>query len=95
MRNAYDRVEWKFITGMKEKMGFYPKRRCWVIDCMKSVSYRVLTNGSPGLKITPSGGLRQGDPISHFLFLICLERLLAAIMAKGRDQNLYISTSFC
>lgn len=42
---------------------------------VKLVSYKILVNGSLGYQITPKRGLRQGDSISLYLFLICMEGL--------------------
>lgn len=46
-----------------------------VMTCVMSVSYTVLVNGQPSQKIIPTRGLQQGDPISPYLYLICVEGL--------------------
>lgn len=43
------------------------------MTCVSIVTYAILVNGQPGPKITPTGDLRQGDPISSYLYLICAE----------------------
>lgn len=60
------------VLKLVEKMGFNENWRKWIHDCITSVSYRVL-NESPSKVINPLRGLRQGDPTSAFLFLICTE----------------------
>jgi hypothetical protein len=55
------------------KLGFAPMWIKMIMACVKSVSYSVAVNGDVVGKIYPSRGLRQGDPISHYLFILCAE----------------------
>ena len=56
--------------------------------CVNTVSYLVLINGEPKGRIAPSRGLRQGDPISLYLFLLCAEGLSAMLQRDEVDNNL-------
>ncbi|PNX61152.1 receptor-like kinase, partial [Trifolium pratense] len=67
---AYDSVDWKFLDFVMSKMGFPEKWRKWISECLTSASISVLVNGSPTKEFIMGRGLRQGDPLSHFLLLM-------------------------
>ncbi|XP_052882268.1 secreted RxLR effector protein 78-like [Gossypium arboreum] len=75
MSKAYDRVERKFIKEITTRMGFDSRWIETIMECISSVSYSVIVNGFEGEKFQPVRGLRQGDPLSPFMFLICGEGL--------------------
>ncbi|XP_042950231.1 uncharacterized protein LOC122282336 [Carya illinoinensis] len=71
MFKAYDRVEWDFLEAMLLKLGFGSRWTGLIMAYVKSVSYAVKLNGVPSDTIIPSRGIRQGDPLSPYLCLIC------------------------
>jgi hypothetical protein len=72
---AYDKVEWFFLEVVMTKMGFAERWVSLIMACVQSVSYSIVVNGTPVGQINPSRGLRQGDPISPYFFLLCAEAL--------------------
>ena len=94
MSKAYDKVEWEFLEKIMLKMGFHTRWVSIVMECVRTVSYSVLINGDPKGFFNPSRGLRQGDPISPYLFLLCaegLQALLAHAAQSKKIQGLSIS----
>lgn len=72
---TYNSVRWDFLFDMLRTLGFHENWVNWIKGCLESASVSVLVNGSPTTKFKTSRGLRQGDPLAPFLFIIVVEGL--------------------
>jgi hypothetical protein len=88
MSKAYDRLEWSFVEGVLRKLGFANRWVVLLMSCIRSVTYSILINGQPQGLITPSRGIRQGDPLSPYLFILCAEALSSLIQNSAREGRI-------
>ena len=86
---AYDRVEWGFLKGMMIKLGFPEVWVDRVMSCVSTPSFSVRINGKAYGNITPSRGIRQGDPLSLYLFLICAEGFTLLLTREEFEGRLH------
>lgn len=72
---AYDRIRWDFVVAALQKMEFPTKWIKWITQCITTVTYSILVNGEPTTYFNPKAGLRQGDTLSSYIFILCMEVL--------------------
>jgi hypothetical protein len=91
---TYDRMDWNYLMAVLQKMGFHHRWIHWMRMYVESVDYSVLVNGTQVGPIIPGCGLRQGDPLSPYLFILCAEGLSSLIM-DAETHNVLTGTKVC
>ncbi|GJV39152.1 RNA-directed DNA polymerase, eukaryota [Tanacetum coccineum] len=91
---AFDSVKWDYLDETLKAFGFGQKWCTWIGGCLKNAMGSVLVNGNPSSEFQFFKGLKQGDPLSHFLFILIMEtlhlsfmRILNAGLYKGISLN--------
>ena len=93
-QKAYDRLEWNFLTLVLKAFGFSAKFTSLIHQCLSTVQFSILLNGGQCPSFLPSQGIRQGDPISPYLFILgseVLMRLINREISLGRLSAVKVS----
>ncbi|GJX65365.1 RNA-directed DNA polymerase, eukaryota [Tanacetum coccineum] len=93
---AYDSVRWDYLDDVLNKFGFGSKWRAWIHNCLVSSKGSILVNGSPTGEFYFRKGLKQGDPLSPFLFLLIMESLHLSfqnVVNEGMFKGVSVSSS--
>lgn len=88
LNKAYDRICWDFLFQVMERMGFSAVWINWIKECASTVKYSINANGEQICNVIPSRGIRQGDPISPYLFLIAANVLSIMINKAVSNKSL-------
>jgi len=83
---VYDSVDWSYHDEVMVKMNFLQLWRTWIMESVTTATTSVLVNGCPTNEFNFKKGLRQGDPLSRFLFLLATEGLnvmMSTIVSTG------------
>ncbi|XP_039138822.1 uncharacterized protein LOC120276159 [Dioscorea cayenensis subsp. rotundata] len=92
IEKAYDTVSWNAILATLTKMNFPSSWISWISACLHSTSFSLLINGQPSPWFKSCRGIRHGDPLSSFLFIIVSQNLTSIL---NHAQNLGMIPGFC
>lgn len=84
---SYDRLEWRFIRNILEKFGFTKRWCSRVMGLTELVSYSFLQNGEVFGEVVPQRRVRQGDPMSPYIYISCAKRL-SSIIRRNEEVGL-------
>eukprot|EP00253_Pinus_taeda_P009202 PITA_09202 len=87
LSKAYDRLSWNYLGKVLESFGFSRRWIDWIHSLISSPNFSILVNGTPSKTFTASRGIRQGDPLSPFLFILAAEGL-GRFIKKEREANI-------
>nr|KAJ0187389.1 hypothetical protein LSAT_V11C900461260 [Lactuca sativa] len=85
---AFDCISWDFLDSIMQQMEFGDKWRAWIRGCLTSARISVLINGAATKEFRMEWGVRQGDPLSPFLFILAAEGLHVA-PESARENGVY------
>jgi hypothetical protein len=91
LSKAFDRVSWQYLRAILNSFGFDQHWVNWILNLTSSAFFSILVNGVPSRPFSPSRGIRQGDPLSPFLFVLMAEGLgcyIKSVVLEGSLKGL-------
>lgn len=92
--NAFNSFQWDYLREVLLKLGFAEVWVTWIMMCVSSIEYHVLVIHDRVGPITPPKGLRQGDPTSPYLYILCVEGL-STLIKKNESRGNFHGVRIC
>ncbi|KAL0300290.1 UNVERIFIED_CONTAM: hypothetical protein Scaly_3051900 [Sesamum calycinum] len=89
LQKAYDMVDWDYLLAVLRLFRFPNRFIAWVEQCITTASFSISLNGTIHGFFTSTRGLRQGDPISPYLFVLVMESLHLLIKHKIQNDDIF------
>lgn len=87
LEKVYDKLEWNFIRDMLIQVNIPTDLVGIIMSCVTTVSTSIVFNGEALEPIYPSRGIRQGNPLSPYLFILCMD-FLGQLIEEKCNTNL-------
>ncbi|GKD41152.1 RNA-directed DNA polymerase, eukaryota, reverse transcriptase zinc-binding domain protein [Tanacetum coccineum] len=87
---AYDTVDWNFWQATLENFGFHSRMVCWIMTCVSSATFTIGINGERNRYFKSGRGLRQGDPVSPYLFTLIMEVFSLMLARKVKENSISV-----
>lgn len=85
LSKVYDRMQWSFIDNVLNEYGIIGAMHKLIMTCITSVTYHAIVNDNSTGTFAPACGLRQGDPLSSYIFVLCMEKLSHSYLLVFED----------
>jgi len=87
IKKAYDSLSWDFIGNMMKALNFPGQFITWVMQAIRTVEYSISVNGGSFGFFEGKSGVRQGDPISPLIFVMCMEYVSRYLKLAGIHEE--------
>ncbi|GKA99271.1 putative reverse transcriptase domain, reverse transcriptase zinc-binding domain protein [Tanacetum coccineum] len=95
IQKAYDTVDWNFLRTILVGFGFHNRMISWIMECVTTTSYSICINDTLHGYFQGKRGLRQGDPLSPYLFTLVMEVLTLMIQRRVLETNQFTFHRYC
>ncbi|GKC22787.1 putative reverse transcriptase domain, reverse transcriptase zinc-binding domain protein [Tanacetum coccineum] len=95
IQKAYDTVDWGFLKATLMGFGFHPRLIHWIMECVSTTSFSLSINGAIHGYFKGKRGLRQGDPMSPYLFALIMEVLALILRRRVRESDSFCYHRYC
>ncbi|GJS87451.1 hypothetical protein Tco_0770087 [Tanacetum coccineum] len=95
IQKAYDTIDWDFLKQVLIGFGFHTRMIAWIMECVTTTSFSININGSLYGFFKGKSGLRQGDPLSPYLFTLIMEILMLMLQRGVRNAPAFTYHIYC
>ncbi|GJR93536.1 hypothetical protein Tco_0265710 [Tanacetum coccineum] len=95
IQKAYDTVDWEFLRAALIGFGFHDRMISWIMECVSTTSFSISINGSLHGFFKEKRGLRQGDPLSPYLFTLVMEVFTLMLHRRVRESSSFTYHRYC